>query len=76
MRAGSRSSSTWRTERCLMAPLIVGGHRQAQGAADRLDPETRAMLLDKHAHFGQCGSSSPRENTLAAFKISFARRSS
>src|SRR5262249_60497761 len=27
-------------------------------------------------HFGRCGSSSPAKNTEAAFKISFARRSS
>ena len=34
------------------------------------------MLIDERAHFGRCGSSSPAKNTLAAFRISFARRSS
>src|SRR5271165_581749 len=56
-------------------PLVVGGRRHAQGLADRLDPETSAVLLDERAHFGRCGSSSPAKNTLAAFRISFARRS-
>jgi len=56
--------------------LVVRGRRHAQGHADRLDPEAAALLVDEHAHLGRCGSSSPAKNTLAAFKISFVRRSS
>ena len=56
--------------------LVVGRRRHAQHPADRLDPETRALHLDEHAHLGRCGSSSPAKNTLAAFKISFVRRNS
>jgi hypothetical protein len=56
--------------------LVVRGRRHAQGPADRLDPEAAALLIDEHAHPGRCGSSSPAKNTLAAFKISFVRRSS
>src|SRR5438445_3143665 len=65
------------TERPLAArALVVGGHRHAQGLADRLDPEAATMLVDVAAHLGRSGSSSLAKNTLAAFKISFARRSS
>jgi hypothetical protein len=56
--------------------LIVGGRRHAQGPADRLDPETAAMLLDIAAHLGRSRSSSLAKNTEADFRISFARRSS
>ena len=56
--------------------LVVGGRRHAQGPADRLDPEAAAMLVDVAAHFGRSGSSSLAKNTLADFRISFARRSS
>src|SRR5204862_4981640 len=56
--------------------LVVGGRRHAQGQTDRLDPEALALLVDEHAHLGRCGSSSPAKNTDAAFRISFARRSS
>ena len=56
--------------------LVIRGRRHAQGPADRLDPETVAMLIDIRAHFGRSGSSSFAKNTDADFKISFARRSS
>jgi hypothetical protein len=56
--------------------LVVRGRRHAQGPADRLDPEAPAVLVDERAHFGRRGSCSPAKNTEAAFKISFARRSS
>jgi hypothetical protein len=56
--------------------LVVRGRRHAQHPTDRLDPEARAVLLDKRAHFRRCGSSSPAKNTDAALGISFARRSS
>src|SRR5205807_2273765 len=75
MRASRRSSSIARLERSPEGALVVGGRRHAQGAADRLDPEALAVLLDERAHFGRCGSSSPAKNTLADFRISFARRS-
>jgi hypothetical protein len=58
------------------APLVVRGHRHAQGRTDRLDPEAAAMFVDVAAHFGRSESSSLAKNTLADFKISFARRSS
>src|SRR5204863_6138743 len=57
-------------------PPVVGGRRHVQGLADRLDPEVLALLVDERAHLGRSGSSSFAKNTLAAFKISFARRSS
>ena len=63
-------------ERSAAAPLVVGGHRHAQRLADRLDPEAVAVLVDVAAHFGRSGSSSLAKNTLADFRISFARRSS
>jgi hypothetical protein len=53
--------------------LVEGGRRHAQGPADRLDPEARAVLVDKRAHFGRSWSSSVAKNTDAAFRISFAR---
>ena len=56
--------------------VVIGGRRHAQGPADRLDPETAAMLVDVAAHFGRSGSSSLAKNTLADLRISFARRSS
>ena len=56
--------------------VVVRGRRHAQGPADRLDPEARAMLVDERSHFVRSGSSSVAKNTEAAFKISFARRSS
>src|SRR5207302_11115193 len=56
--------------------LVIRGRRHAQGPADRLDPETTAMLIYVAAHFGRSGSSSLAKNTDADFKISFARRSS
>ena len=55
---------------------VVRGRRHAQGLADRLDPEAVTLLVDEGAHLGRCGSSSPAKNRLAAFKISFVRRSS
>ena len=45
------------------SPLVVGGHRHAQGPADRLDPEAAAVLVDVAAHFGRSGSSSLAKNT-------------
>src|SRR5438093_7015966 len=57
-------------------PLVVGGRRHVQGLADRLDPEALALAVDERAHLGRSWSSSLAKNTLAAFKISFARRSS
>src|SRR5829696_8684898 len=66
-----------RTSRALAATtLVVGGRRHVQGLADRLDPEAPALFVDERAHLGRWGSSSLAKNTLAAFKISFARRSS
>ena len=59
-----------------LASFVVRGHRHAQRGADRLDPVAAAMLVDVAAHFGRSGSSSLAKNTLADFKISFARRSS
>ena len=59
-----------------LGALVVGGRRHAQGAADRLDPETAAMLVDVAAHFGRSGSSSLAKNSDADFRISLARRSS
>ena len=76
IRPSSRSSSTPAGRAPAAGALVVGGRRHAQGPADRLDPEALAMLVDERAHFGRCGSSSPAKNTDAAFKISFARRSS
>jgi len=58
------------------AAVVVGGRRHAQHPADRLDAEAIAILVDERAHFGRSASSSIAKNTLAAFKISFARRSS
>jgi hypothetical protein len=56
--------------------LVVGGRRHAQDPADRLDTEALAMIIDERGHFVRSASSSVAKNTLAAFKISFARRSS
>ena len=56
--------------------LVVGGRRHAQDPAYGLVPEATAMLLDVAAHFVRCWSSSFAKNTLADFRISFARRSS
>jgi hypothetical protein len=58
------------------SPLVIRGHRHAQGLADRLDPEAATMLVDVAAHLGWSGSSSLAKNTLADFKVSFARRNS
>ena len=59
-------------------PSLAGSKRTPTrpGSADRLDPEALTMLVDIRAHFGRCGSSSFAKNTLADFKISFARRNS
>jgi len=43
--------------------LVVGGRRHAQGAADELDPEIRASLLNERAHLDRVGSSSLAKNT-------------
>jgi hypothetical protein len=56
--------------------LVIGGRRDAQGPANRLDPEMTATLVDERGHFGRSGSSSFAKKTDADFKISFARRSS
>jgi len=56
--------------------VVVGGRRHAQGPADRLDAETTAILLDERGHIGRSASSSVANNTDAALRISFARRSS
>jgi hypothetical protein len=56
--------------------VVIGGRRHVQGPADRLDPEATAVPVDIAAHFGRSGSSSLAKNTLADFRISFARRSS
>src|SRR6266516_4945256 len=58
------------------AALVVRGRRHAQSRAHRLDPEALVLALDERAHLGRSGSSSLAKNTLAAFKISFARRNS
>jgi hypothetical protein len=58
------------------ASLVVRRRRHVESPADRLDAETTAMLIDKRGHFGRSASSSVAKNTEAAFKISFARRSS
>ena len=58
------------------AALVVGALRHAQGPADRLDAEAITMRVDERAHFGRSASSSVAKNTDAAFRISFARRSS
>jgi hypothetical protein len=56
--------------------LVVSGRRHVQDPADRLDAEAAAVLIDERAHFGRSASSSVAKNTDAAFRISFARRSS
>ena len=56
--------------------LVVGGRRHVHDPADRLDAEAAAMLVDKAAHLGRSASSSVAKNTLAALRISLARRSS
>ena len=57
-------------------PLVVRGRRDAQRPACRLDPVAIAHLIDERAHDGRFGSSSCAKNTLASFRIVFARRSS
>jgi hypothetical protein len=57
-----------------MVTLIVGRHRDAQRPADGLDPVAIAYLIDERAHDGRFGSSSCAKNTLASFRIVFARR--
>jgi hypothetical protein len=54
---------------------VVGARRDAERPADRLDPEAIAMRVDEAHLFGRVGSSSVAK-ALAAFRISFARRSS
>src|SRR5436190_1562019 len=56
--------------------VVVGGRRHAQHVADRLDAEATTVGIDVRAHFVRLSSSSLAKNTLADFKISFARRSS
>src|SRR3954468_8151878 len=56
--------------------VVVGGRRHVQDPADRLDPEARAVRVDERAHFVRSWSSSVAKNTLAALRISFARRNS
>ena len=56
--------------------LVVRGRRHVQGLTDRLDAEARAMHVDERAHLVRSASSSVAKNTDAAFRISFARRSS
>jgi len=56
--------------------LVIRGRRHVQDLTDRLDPEAITMLIDERAHLGRSASSSVAKYTLAAFKISFARRNS
>jgi hypothetical protein len=56
--------------------LTVSGRRHVQDLTDRLDAELVAIRVDERAHLGRSASSSVAKNTEAAFKISFARRSS
>src|SRR6266545_5813595 len=55
--------------------LVVRRRRHPDGAADELDPEVVAALVDERAHFDRVGSSSPAKNTDAALRISLALRS-
>ena len=60
---------------------VVGGRGDpdvafAQHPADRLDPEPVPILVDESHYFPSRGSSSRAKKADAAFKISFARRSS
>jgi len=40
----------------LLGPLVAGGRRHLDDAADRLDPEAVAMLHNEHAHLGRAAS--------------------
>src|SRR5680860_190797 len=51
------------------SPLVVGGGRHLEDAADRLDPEAVAMFVDEHAHLGRGGSSSLAKKTEATWAI-------
>ena len=63
-----------RREDCLRPSNTA--NRRAQHPADGLDPETNFYLIDETDHLVVVWSSSLAKNTLAAFKLSFARRSS
>src|SRR5436309_13673576 len=67
----NRSSRRWR-----LPAVVIGGSRHVQGPADRLDAEAITMRINKRGHFGRSASSSVAKNTLAALRISFARRNS
>jgi hypothetical protein len=56
--------------------LVVRGRRHALDAADGLDAEAAAVLVDERGHLGRSASSSFAKYTLADLRISFARRSS
>ena len=90
--AGSRRRSSWpRAARgCARAACrlrLLGPRAGRGGAGSRRTPTRPAScrsarprsghgLIDVAAHFGRSGSSSLAKNTLADFRISFARRSS
>jgi hypothetical protein len=56
--------------------MLKSRRRHAQHPANRLDTEAIAMPVNEHAHFRRSVSSSVAKNTLAALRISVARRSS
>src|SRR5690606_6921576 len=64
----------------LRGAIAAGGDeptfRRAQHAADGLDPETMLHRVDESDHLVVGRSSSAAKNADAAFRISFARRSS
>src|SRR5947209_4869095 len=56
--------------------LVIGGWGDLERLADRLDPVLVAKGIDHRAHLLGCGSSSRAKKVEAAFRISFALRSS
>ncbi len=68
-RRGERRGSTLLVD-------VVGGGRDLQDPADRLDPEAAPERIDHAVHLVRGRSSSAAKNALAALRMSLARRSS
>jgi hypothetical protein len=72
---GSRGQQRWIALACRVTPICRRG--DLQRSADRLDPQTSAVLVDEGIHFLNWRSSSAwAKYALASFRISLVLRSS